>query len=366
MLHDAVADARGGELPGAAPHAAVSGGRLAGLRLLVAEDNVNNQQVVRELLVAEGAIVEVAPDGAAAVAAVAHARPRYDAVLMDLQMPGMDGYTATSRIRQGLGLHALPIVAMTANAMVSDRAACLAAGMNEHVGKPFDLDHLVEVLQRLTGRQGAAAAPMPPEPLVDDAGGVELEAALRRLGGRGDVYHRLLADLVADLGRWPAVWQALADDGRVDELRRATHTLRGLAATLGARDLAAQAATAERALAGVPGPSAVAATLQRLFAAMAQSLPTLRALASRMAGEAAAAVAPPGGAAPEPLEPLLQALAQRLTEADMDALAVLDRLRAAHAGRLGERLAPLDDAVSRLDFERALPLCRSLIEACRA
>jgi CheY-like chemotaxis protein len=84
---------------------------------------------------------------------VAAAKPPFDVVLMDMQMPVMDGYAATSVLRQEMGLTTLPIIAMTANALVSDRAACLEAGMDEHIGKPFDLDHLVATMLRLTGRR---------------------------------------------------------------------------------------------------------------------------------------------------------------------------------------------------------------------
>ena len=347
------------------PAAAVAsgdGGRLAGLRLLVAEDNANNQQVARELLGDEGASVDIAPHGAAAVAAVAAASPPYDAVLMDLQMPEMDGFTATRRIRHDLGLHALPIVAMTANATVSDRAACLAAGMNEHVGKPFDLDHLVGVLQRLTGRTVTAVAAPLPRPSSVDGAAIDLDAALRRLGGRRDVYRRLLADLVADLGRWPGQWAALADEGRTDDLRREAHALKGVAATLGADRLSAQAAAAEHAFGGEAAEAQLASSLDRLLAAMAETLPVLHALAARLQDD------PPLAAADGPLEPLdglLGALEQRLAQDDMEAQAVLDRLRAVHGERLGDRFAPLEQAVGRLDFTRALALCRALREDCR-
>jgi len=121
------------------------------LRLLVVEDNLINQQVAEELLAAEGALVALAANGRLGVEAVAAARPPFDAVLMDIQMPVMDGYAATREIREVLGYKTLPIIAMTANALESDRQDCLAAGMNEHVGKPFDVVHLVAVIQRLTG-----------------------------------------------------------------------------------------------------------------------------------------------------------------------------------------------------------------------
>ncbi len=120
--------------------------RLKQLRLLVVEDNLINQQVAKELLMAEGACVTLAGNGKLGVEAVATANPQFDAVLMDIQMPVMDGYAATQVIRHDLGLGKLPIIAMTANALDSDRVDCLAAGMNEHVGKPFNMAHLVTVL----------------------------------------------------------------------------------------------------------------------------------------------------------------------------------------------------------------------------
>jgi CheY-like chemotaxis protein len=127
------------------------------------EDNKINQLVAKGLLTQEGAQVTLADDGQLGVAAVAAAEPPFDVVLMDLQMPVMDGYAATRAIRQDLGLATLPIIAMTANAMASDRAACIAAGMDEHVGKPFDLDQLVAMLLRFTQRAGPALAPAQPD-----------------------------------------------------------------------------------------------------------------------------------------------------------------------------------------------------------
>ncbi|MCB8748100.1 response regulator [Rhodoferax sp. U2-2l] len=128
-------------------------GRLQGMRLLVVEDNLINQQVARELLQGQGALVTLADNGACGVQAVAEAQNNlpFDAVLMDIQMPVMDGFAATRAIRQDVGLSQLPVIAMTANAMASDRDACLAAGMNDHVGKPFDLQHLVRLLLEITG-----------------------------------------------------------------------------------------------------------------------------------------------------------------------------------------------------------------------
>ena len=129
--------------------------RLQGMRLLVVEDNKINQMVARGLLSKEGADITLADNGQLGVEAVAAAQTPFDVVLMDVQMPVMDGYAATRYIRQEMGLTTLPIIAMTANAMESDRVSCLEAGMDEHVGKPFDVNHLVATMLRLCGQRPA-------------------------------------------------------------------------------------------------------------------------------------------------------------------------------------------------------------------
>ncbi|MFM2346094.1 MAG: hypothetical protein RL654_847 [Pseudomonadota bacterium] len=263
VLHEAVREAlatrRGEPAPQPTPP---QRRRLAGLRLLVVEDNPNNQQVARELLEGEGAQVTIAADGQQGVQAVAAAasNPGFDLVLMDLQMPVMDGLTATGCIRRDLGLTQLPIVAMTANAMPGDRAACLAAGMNEHVGKPFDFDALVLLLQRLTGRQASARPALQasglPEVLRLRAlrGGLDLTAALERMSGRLDVLHRFAAALVPTLRGCGAQLEAHLSRGDRAGAVRQMHSLKGLAATLGATDLCRLAAQVEQALAGGQPP----------------------------------------------------------------------------------------------------------------
>jgi signal transduction histidine kinase/CheY-like chemotaxis protein len=153
MLLDVVAQAQAAAAAPAA-EAAKAGARpkrLRGMRLLVAEDNKINQLVAKGLLEQEGAQVTLADNGRIAVDLLLEKPGMFDAALMDLQMPEMDGYEATRTLRALPGLDQLPVIAMTANAMASDREACLAAGMNEHVGKPFEIDHLVRTLAHVTG-----------------------------------------------------------------------------------------------------------------------------------------------------------------------------------------------------------------------
>jgi two-component system sensor histidine kinase/response regulator len=124
--------------------------RLQGMRLLVVEDNLMNQLVAKELLDQEGAVVDIACNGRLGLDALAEANEAFDAVLMDMQMPVMDGCAATRAIRLDPKHQQLPIIAMTANNTASDRQTCLDAGMNDHVGKPFDINYLVDVILKYT------------------------------------------------------------------------------------------------------------------------------------------------------------------------------------------------------------------------
>ncbi len=393
MLLDAVVNARQGRdqphLSALGRQAAPTGApRLAGLRLLIAEDNLNNQQVARELLEGEGAHVQIANNGQEAVEAVAAADPPFDVVLMDLQMPVMDGFTATVRIRQDLGKTLLPIVAMTANAMASDREACLAAGMNDHVGKPFDLDRLVALLLRVSGRSAAAtsaaAAPPPPAaPLPDDlmqaarAAGVDLSAALKRMGGKRAVYERMLRNGLPEFEALPALLAQQLASGATQDAGRTLHTLKGVAATLGAAGLSAEAGAAEQALTRSATPEAAAPHAAAATAALQAALPALQVLLARLqaaeaadaaeaSARAAASRAAGGANAPPELEPAalhaaLTELSGLLVNFDMRATELVGQLRAQAGPAYAPQLLTLDDAVGALDYDKAVPLCQALL-----
>ena len=233
--------------------------RLQGMRLLVVEDNLINQQVAKELLRNEGALIEIAANGQLGVDAVATADPPFDAVLMDIQMPVMDGYTATRFIRQEMGLRDLPIIAMTANAMTSDREACLAAGMNEHVGKPFNLPSLVTLLLNITRAASRTPEARPsstplfrPAPVVlPVAQEVDVEDALERLGGDTALYARILQAYLSEIAGLPDQLDSLLREDDIAGASRLLHTLKGLSATVGASYLAEVAKSAESKLKGV-------------------------------------------------------------------------------------------------------------------
>ncbi len=358
--------------PGAVTQAQTTGSpkRLTGMRLLVVEDNKINQMVAEGLLNQEGAHITLADDGERGVAAVAGAQVPFDAVLMDLQMPVMDGYTATQTIRNQLGLTTLPIIAMTANAMASDRTACLDAGMDDHVGKPFELDHLVAVLLRHTGRAATAAASLPPQDCASPqstaphAAGLDLKNALQRLGGNTTMLATILHRFDQDVRLAPQQLQTYLDQGDTSDATRLLHTLKGLAATAGATPLQQVAAEMEGLMKNAPLPANASALVQRLETAVRTTLqdllPALQQYPLASADPANAPVAR-SHLGRDQFVADVAALRSLLLHSDMLALDHFAQLRLNHADQLGPTLEPLEVALSNLDFERAAVLCDSLL-----
>lgn len=242
---DAAADGRAAHAepaPAAPP-------RLKGLRLLVAEDNKINQDVLRRVLELEGALVEVVPDGRQASARLALFPDAFDVVLMDIQMPEMDGCDAARRVRAALGPAAPPIIALTAGALEEERARALASGMCDFIAKPFDLDRMIRAILRAAGKPAAAAAqPMSSDGVPPQIPGVETHEALQRMGGDRELQDRVMRGFVEQLG--DAVERAQADwaAGLGLEAAGRLHALKGAAANIGAAEMAAAAARVERLL----------------------------------------------------------------------------------------------------------------------
>jgi PAS domain S-box-containing protein len=226
---------------------------IAGARILLVEDNDLNQEVALELLREAGLVVDLAENGQIALDRLAVGK--YDLVLMDMQMPVMDGVTATVEIRKQPLLSGLPVVAMTANAMQGDRNRCLAAGMNDHIAKPIEPDDLWKALLKwISPRQSAKLAkpgnPEQPEALdlPSDIEGLDMVGGLRRVLGKKQVYLSMLRRFVAGQKSIVVdIYSALTrDDPPVAE--RLAHTLKGASGTIGATGVQQLAAELEDAI----------------------------------------------------------------------------------------------------------------------
>lgn len=358
---------------------------LQNLRILLVEDNLNNQQVARELLEAEDATVLIANHGLEAIELIANERLPFDLVLMDLQMPVMDGFTACRKIRSELGRTHLPIIAMSANVMESDKAACLAAGLNDHIGKPFDLQDLIQVIVRHTARdhsgnvrQSSTNVSENTE-LSDTAAqlGIDIYPALNRLGGKQDLYLRMLEMYRKDLQLIPAQLLSNLPDNLNNTLRH-LHTMKGLSATLGANRHANTLASIEKELNQAAAQQQVG-ECRRLIEQTCQLITELDLQLAALAkylrtSETAGSLGHPSAATSDVdhsrdvFDPIvfrrrLLNLSEQLDNADMAATETILELQDIYRNNLGAQLVPLENAIATLDFALAQQLCAALLES---
>jgi PAS domain S-box-containing protein len=240
-----------------------SAGVLAGLRILVAEDVPTNQMIIRDLLESLGATVTLVDNGARAISQFGAEVDCTDIILMDIQMPGMDGIEATRRIRAGRVRPDIPIVALTAHALDTEQLRATAAGMDAFLTKPIEPDLLIQTLQRLRPLSALSALPLPlePTPVADSAPsaddtppelpelpGIDKVDGLRRMMGRVPLYEKVLRDFRQRFAGEPTrIREALAA-GDAKGARRRAHSLKGTAATVGAEALSALAAHLEQVI----------------------------------------------------------------------------------------------------------------------
>jgi two-component system sensor histidine kinase/response regulator len=225
---------------------------LAGLRILVADDSYFNQQVEEAYLTSMGALVEIVGNGRDAVDKALHPAAPYDAVLMDIQMPDMDGLEATRLIREKRGIDSLPIIALTAHAQQEEKQRSLAAGMNDHVTKPIDPMALQETILRWTKQPvriqvatPAAAPEVRTDGLPVSLPPFDISTALQRINGKRALLRNLILTFGNEFGQAIPDLNRLVADGDVESARRIAHTLKGAAASVGLRDVAEAARTIE-------------------------------------------------------------------------------------------------------------------------
>ncbi|MYM84519.1 PAS domain-containing protein [Duganella sp. FT50W] len=337
-------------------------GRLAGMRILLVEDNEINQEVAEYMLLHAGATVDVAVNGQLAVERLAAAPDHYDVVLMDVQMPLMNGYDATRAIRRQ-GLLTLPVIAMTANVLQDDRRRAAEAGMNAHIAKPIDVEELLSVLTRLVTIRDAAremVAPVPamappPTAPLSPLPGIDTDAALSRLGGNQEALTSLLKRFGQSQGGAVNEVRALLAGHQRQQAAQVLHRLRGVAANLGANEVARLAAAAETALHDAGADSlAMPAALNRLEQALDLVTRTARQLA------APAPNIPTSNTPPFELAQKLAELQGLLQNNNLKALEHFRALRPALASV--EQAQALGEAVETLDFKTARQMVAQMLQ----
>ncbi|MCW5206171.1 CBS domain-containing protein [Desulfobulbus sp. F5] len=319
---------------------------IRGARILLAEDNKINQQVAMELLSQECFLVDLAENGQEVLDLLQPGR--YDAVLMDLQMPVMDGYQATAAIRSQPVYAELPILAMSANAMRHDREQCRAAGMNDHIPKPVDRRLLLASLcrwikpgarERVNRLKKHSAAELP------RLCGINSRVALERLGGNQRVYLNILRSFAKEHPAAVLDIRSVMAENQQKDGERLAHTLKGLAGAIGAEKLQEAAQLLEEGI-RKQFPldrllDAAEEQLKRVIIAL-RRLPPLEEEQAETASQ-------------EQIRDALRLLLERLQNYDAGASETLDALLEMTGGKpeLRQRLTALQDLVEQFDFEAA-------------
>jgi two-component system sensor histidine kinase/response regulator len=359
-LHDAVVHAL---LPGAMPSRRTSVSaqvRFApGQRVLLVEDHPINRELAHELLGLAGLAVVEAQNGVDAL--IQLERERFDAVLMDVQMPGMDGLEAVAVIRERR-LTQAPVIAMTAHAMLGDRERFLAAGMSDYVAKPIDEAELFRVLGKWLRPGDATPAPRESSVSMEVLPGFDVDAGLRRAAGNAALYRRLVVSFLQDVATALPEIRRLLDAGDAKAALAALHTLKGTSATVGAESVATNAAALESVLKSQP-------TARPDLDALAAAIEEVQAAASLPTGESGA---PPNGRGLSALGaraalPIADRLSEQLKAGNLAATDTFAALKSTMGGALPSELEALQAAIDRLDFPAAaakldamrLPLTRA-------
>ncbi|MCM0082573.1 PAS domain S-box protein [Geomonas sp. Red32] len=344
---------------------------LEGVRVLLVEDNSLNQLVAREILTRAGVLVEVAGNGAEAVAMVTGPGGGYQAVLMDVQMQVMDGLEATRRIREHEAYRELPIIAMTASALPRDRALCLEAGMNDQVNKPIDVVELFATLRRWLG-----LPPTPPREemeagkeaetagarvtLPDALPGIDLGKALGFLESR-ELLARLLTGFRRDNLETASRLREALEHGDAEAAGRLVHTVKGLGGTIGAEGLRAAALELEGAMAGGDGGS-LREAVARFEERLQEVLDSVRSLEEKEQGTPPPAPAGSPGVSPlagKGTAALLRRLVLLLREDNLEALEVWEELSRLLPTAASQGIAA---ALRQFDFEAARALAERVME----
>jgi two-component system sensor histidine kinase/response regulator len=317
---------------------------LRDVRVLLVEDNPLNQFVARGVLEHAGAVVESASDGQQALLALGTAPERFALILMDVQMPGMDGFAATRAIRQDLGLR-VPIIAMSAGVLAFEREQCRTAGMDDFVAKPLDVDDMLTCLLH--------HLPAPPKPSAS----FDMAPLLRQVPpGQRRMLVEVVARMVAQAPAELAAIQVACHSDAPAPAAKLLHQMRGSVGTLGARAFADATLALEALVKGGGAHAPIQDALERVERELGLTLE----LAGAWLAAEAGAESPPGAAEGAPPAAPLARFEQLLRDRDIDACEVLAQCRPYFAATHGAPFADaMDQHMAGLDFGAALDMLKT-------
>ena len=332
------------------------------------EDNELNQEVASELLQQANLVVELAENGKIALEKVHESD--YDAVLMDMQMPVMDGITATREILKLPKCKDLPIIAMTANVLQSDRDKCLAAGMVDHVGKPIEPDELWQALLKwIKPRTNVPSTTVPrstekpqtyiPTPSPGSIEGLDVALGLKRVLGKHSLYISMLR--MFSQGQAAAVENirtSLQTDDRA-KAERLAHTLKSTAGNIGASAIQSLASRVEEALAAGEPPAKIRIILEELAPSLAALIAALR---TALPPEQKAVSNAPVDE--QKLTALVGDLCAMLSNDDARAIDVLNENTELFRAAFADKLRQIEKSIRNFDYEEALAVLK-IVQAQR-
>ncbi len=354
---------------------------LRGARILLAEDNIINQQVAQETIESEGLQVFIANNGKKAVSMLAEGH--FDAILMDIQMPEMDGYEATRLIRENAQYDALPIIAMTAHAMSGDKEKCLAAGMNDYITKPIEVEQLFATLKKWV-KPSNRELPTPSiyksekserevysenQPnnredredfettLPDDLPGIDIVQGLKRLGGNRQLYLKLLRDFHRDYQDAGNRIKTLLEKDETETAMHLAHAIKGTSGNLSMNQLFDISTQLEATLRA--GEKITPQLLKQFEGVLAEVMNTLASLKDKPKEDNS----PCEMVDTATLTPLLQEIATLLYEGNFEALERLPEIKKALGGNFQVEYKSLEEQVDDFEFEEAREVVLEMAKA---
>ncbi|MEH6636691.1 MAG: response regulator [Halioglobus sp.] len=330
--------------------------QLNGAYILLVEDNEINQELAMDLLTGAGIKVDVANNGQEALTLLeSHV---YDGVLLDIQMPVMDGYTASREIRKQPHLQELPVIAMTANAMVGDREKALSAGMNDHIAKPLNVSEMFATISKWitpanpVADTSSSLDQLTAAPAILPMLGIDVEKGLANCAGKTDLYVKLLARFLHTYGDFAQTFTTVQQTNDTQAPERLAHTLKGVAGSIGATELAESTGRLESDCSSDVSEESISAVLADVMAALTVVLDSIES-----AGHGTVEVPNATGmqATPGEVRQMLALLRQTLEDSDTDSSRVAEELsQALGQGAPGQAMQEVMAHIEAFDFEEAL------------